>query len=255
MFDPANAALLNPDPDGSHFIDRSPDLFAPILEFSRTGHLDIPEGIKPEALWRELDFYGLLEATEDPGTLDALHNRDKLPIPTARHYVWMEYNTNQEGYINLLARRSVPVLHRAFKHKITRFHINITSNGTYTDLPHILTQTPQDRQFWQDFSHAISFAILSPIQFCAKFMGVLVQDQLLQIVTLDGRGDVGMSAGVRLVPIPVQVKEMGIKQVEWMEDGTVVDVQGDRQTWVQFLAGLKVEWKLSLEEYGLAFEE
>ncbi|KAJ3055110.1 hypothetical protein HK097_011485, partial [Rhizophlyctis rosea] len=59
MFDPTNASQLQIDSDGSVFIDRSPDLFAPILDFLRTGRLEVPAGINVNILDDEMEHYDL----------------------------------------------------------------------------------------------------------------------------------------------------------------------------------------------------
>ncbi|KAJ3045955.1 hypothetical protein HDV00_006221 [Rhizophlyctis rosea] len=57
--------MLQPDPDGSIFIDRSPQLFAPILELYRTRRLHTPPNVNADALSEELEFYGLTDALEE----------------------------------------------------------------------------------------------------------------------------------------------------------------------------------------------
>eukprot|EP01119_Soliformovum_irregulare_P000532 TRINITY_DN10373_c0_g1_i1.p1 TRINITY_DN10373_c0_g1~~TRINITY_DN10373_c0_g1_i1.p1 ORF type:complete len:278 (+),score=44.94 TRINITY_DN10373_c0_g1_i1:57-836(+) len=45
--------------EGYYFIDRDGKYFKAILEFLRTGHLEIPDGISELALLREMQFYGI----------------------------------------------------------------------------------------------------------------------------------------------------------------------------------------------------
>lgn len=45
--------------EGAYFIDRSGELFAPILEYLRTGELHIPENMSQLAVIREVQFYGI----------------------------------------------------------------------------------------------------------------------------------------------------------------------------------------------------
>eukprot|EP01116_Phalansterium_solitarium_P007722 TRINITY_DN2058_c0_g1_i1.p1 TRINITY_DN2058_c0_g1~~TRINITY_DN2058_c0_g1_i1.p1 ORF type:complete len:221 (+),score=15.30 TRINITY_DN2058_c0_g1_i1:135-797(+) len=47
------------DEDGYLFIDRNGDVFGAILDYLRTGELDLPVGVSPTQLKREFDFYGI----------------------------------------------------------------------------------------------------------------------------------------------------------------------------------------------------
>ncbi|KAJ3030689.1 hypothetical protein HDV00_008747 [Rhizophlyctis rosea] len=164
MFDPSNAALLQPDPsDHSVFIDRSSDLFAPILQFYRTGELDAPPGTRIETLKRELDFYGLLEAVEAAGGIQdgtsgetsngQMGRNGRAP---ANQLLLMPSKAEREIWIQDLAHHAVAIMHRAFVRNVTSFDMCVYAGGTYSNVPDFLLDSPEDAALWNDFAGVIS---------------------------------------------------------------------------------------------------
>ena len=52
------------DESGAYLIDRSPDYFAPLLNYLRHGKLILNEGVNPTGVFEEAKFFGLTGVAE-----------------------------------------------------------------------------------------------------------------------------------------------------------------------------------------------
>ncbi|KAJ1551184.1 hypothetical protein HK096_002655, partial [Nowakowskiella sp. JEL0078] len=127
MFDPLNTSLLVPiyqkDNDiPVYFFDRSSDLFAPILDFYRTGVVRLPPGISKSALLQELDYFGI-----DVGIV-AENDFGSLPISGSASYS-MSVNEASTLKIESIARRFIPVIIECLRAKLTCITLKIDLQG------------------------------------------------------------------------------------------------------------------------------
>ncbi len=82
MFDPANAPLLKPLPNGYYFFDRDPDAFRSILNgFRRAMEPRRPDSLSEKEWTAELRFWGLL-VVDEPNVppADAAKKVPKEPV-------------------------------------------------------------------------------------------------------------------------------------------------------------------------------
>ena len=86
---------MRKDRDGAVFVDRSPDLFVPLLDFLRTGRLTL-RGLEEDAVRAEAEFYGI--------NLPALVE----PRRRAYGYVLLEYNRQHPNNSKVSRSGNVP---------------------------------------------------------------------------------------------------------------------------------------------------
>jgi hypothetical protein len=164
--------------EGDYFFDRNPKLFAPILEFYRTGILSVPENISFSALWREVVYFGLDKAISK-SQIEMHNNVDDCKI---------EYPAS---WASSMAGRIAPLLKRAFDMNLLQFSVIIDSNGLYKGIPSALLKNSSDKAFWTDF--CISFAKAPPgsvddfsMQFLHHFQAKTSLESNIDIVSLCG---------------------------------------------------------------------
>ncbi|KAJ3036522.1 BTB/POZ domain-containing protein kctd6 [Rhizophlyctis rosea] len=244
MFDPFNAQNLHPNTDGSIFIDRNPTLFEPILEFYRTGELELPKDMSKEALMREVDFYLLAEAVEAAGGVtDGYDYAQENGGRTWRERFGVTLNTSGDAYgvgLRDLAQQAIPVLHTAFKEKIFPFAMTISTIGSHDGVPDLLLQTPTAHRFWRDFANALS--TLHSTSFLKDF-SKLVQDLITP-------------GHLRNLPYR-SILHVDCKPVLEYEDGILPKCayETERPRWnsiptaaitLKFFSGWSLEWRLTV---------
>ena len=72
-----SAAIAKKGPSGKYFLDRNPDLFAIILEFYRNKALIVPKATPLEALYNELEYFGIDYEEDGIQTQETKQNKTK----------------------------------------------------------------------------------------------------------------------------------------------------------------------------------
>ncbi|KAJ3034688.1 hypothetical protein HDV00_004778 [Rhizophlyctis rosea] len=260
MFDPSNASMLHPDPDGSVFIDRSPELFVPILEFYRTGRLEVPPGMSKKALMAEVEFYGLSEAVDEAGGIEkvksdnhsngsvksvtfekdtGMDSENLQQLVSVNEYSssllrFMAYGNSKDLLIKSLGQRSTSVLRKALTRNIFPFSMHVSTDGRHHNVPDALMQEAADREFWQDFAEAVS--ILKAASFIKEFT-----EQML--AATESSWEEGGSEVLRRQHKPLQTLRIFCER-EFVEERRIRALQYFelRESRVKFLAGWRVEW-------------
>ncbi|KAJ3059592.1 hypothetical protein HK102_009917, partial [Quaeritorhiza haematococci] len=178
MFDPSNSSSL-PKPDEStgvpaYFFDRNGDLFAPILDFYRTGRLFVPTGVSPEALRQELDYFGVWDAVAVDGGGAGLASSSAAGAAVGNsgsgthfnHGLFPHRTLSQEDFVTHMVYRSQRTFEKAFREGTSSFAVSVDVDGRYEGVPQILMLDRADRQWWDEFC----FAFASSEYFRSKFL-------------------------------------------------------------------------------------
>lgn len=117
-----NRCMLKPDDRGEYFFDRNGDAFGAILDWYRSGVLDIPPNISRRVLKKELDFFGVpkeaIHSSETPG-----ERFKSLAIAAA-------CNKNQQVLDDLM-EHIYSACTKAIEHSCGRAKIDILRNPSY----------------------------------------------------------------------------------------------------------------------------
>ncbi|KAI8803976.1 hypothetical protein BJ742DRAFT_826739 [Cladochytrium replicatum] len=135
MFDPQNSLMLKPDTTGHYFFDRNGDLFAPILDYYRTGVLLIPPNVSRVALMNELDFFALdvalvNELEINRGSSFGLEPRQAAPFPT---FHGRPSSRDASDEIQNLGKRIIPIVIECLRHNIHVLTLHVSRLGRLQD--------------------------------------------------------------------------------------------------------------------------
>eukprot|EP00095_Tigriopus_kingsejongensis_P009270 maker-scaffold361_size196684-snap-gene-0.23 protein:Tk09270 transcript:maker-scaffold361_size196684-snap-gene-0.23-mRNA-1 annotation:"btb poz domain-containing protein kctd9" len=96
--DMAGAVPAGPrDPQGAILIDRSPEYFAPILNFLRTGSICLNDGLNAEGVLQEAKFFGIDDVIPLLEEIIAQQKRSSDDIPLTRRDVIAAITTTPTG--------------------------------------------------------------------------------------------------------------------------------------------------------------
>ncbi|KAJ3035687.1 hypothetical protein HDV00_003576 [Rhizophlyctis rosea] len=214
MFDPSNSQMLQPEADDSIFIDRDPNLFIPILQFYRTGQLDIPKVISRSALIAELDFYALTESVVDAKPLTIYSNNASI----SRFKTLIDFHDSSylPTWIEALAHRAAPVLRKSIARGAISFSITITASAACEGVPPFLQQDVTHLNFWQDFAAAVIFVAYTTgiPSFIDQFCSFINENSLLQVRK-------GEDNAVTTTWEPLKV------ELSFEEDGEIISLRGE----------------------------
>ncbi|KAH3732107.1 hypothetical protein Pelo_17060 [Pelomyxa schiedti] len=115
------------DETGAFFIDRNGDLFAPILDFMRTGLLFVPPTLNPDAVYNEAEYYQIQLPDRPPAPTTAALTEPRAPFV----YDFMELRVTQDTRWNGATY-------------VTSADCYVTFKPGSSDLQELVTRIPKD---------------------------------------------------------------------------------------------------------------